>query len=88
MNEISYPRHVPFRGNSEIHVCGDTASDMGQAWLHTFQYFWRKKDGYELQTLFAKSKINSIRDLTVPRLELMTALLSAQTDERCTEIWG
>ena len=81
LKEISYPRHVPFRDHSEIHVFGDAAANMGYGVAAYVRTYLPESDRYESNLLYAKSRINPKKDITVPRLELVAALLCTQTSE-------
>ena len=81
LEKVTAPRHVPFTPDTELHVFGDAAANMGHgvaAYAHTPVGNNRK---FESHLLFAKSRINPKRDITVPRLELVASLLCAQTAE-------
>ena len=81
LEKVTFPRHVPFTPDTEIHVFGDAAANMG----HGVAAYARTPVGnngkFETHLLFAKSRINPKRDITVPRLELVASLLCAQTAE-------
>ena len=79
--DVTYPRHVPFRENSEIHIFGDAAANMGHGVAAYVRTYLIESDRYETHLLMAKSRINPMKDITVPRLELVAALLCAQTAE-------
>ena len=68
LEKVTFPRHVPFTPDTEIHVFGDAAANMG----HGVAAYARTPVGnngkFETHLLFAKSRINPKRDITVPRL--------------------
>ena len=79
LENITFPRHVPFIADTELYVFGDAAANMG----HRVAAYARTPVGdngtFEMNLLCAKSHINPKRDITVPRLELVGSLLCAQT---------
>ena len=79
LENITFPHHVPFTADTELHVFGDAAANMG----HRVAAYARNPVGdngtFEMNLLFAKSHINPKPDITVPRLELVGSLLCAQT---------
>ena len=81
LKEVTFPHHVPFTQDTELHVFGDAAANMG----HGVAAYARTPVGnnrkFESHLLFAKSRINPKRDIMVPRLELVASLLCAQTAE-------
>ena len=72
---------MPFTTDTELHVFGDAAANMG----HGVAAYARTPVGnngkFETHLLFAKSRISPKRDITVPRLELVMSLLCAQMAE-------
>ena len=81
LGKVTFPSHVPFTSDTEIHVFGDAAANMG----HGVAAYARTPVGnngkFEMHLLFAKSCINPKLDIMVPRLELVGSLLCAQTAE-------
>ena len=79
--DVTYPRHIPFRENSEIHVFGDAAINMGYGACAYVRTFLESTGQYESHLLYAKSRINPKKEIKVPRLELLAALLSAEISD-------
>ena len=81
LEKVTFPHHVPFTTDTELHVFGDAAANMG----HGVAAYARTPVGnngkFETHVLFAKSRISPKRDITVPRLELVMSLLCAQMAE-------
>ena len=75
---VKFPRHTPFNKNTEIHVFGDASSNLGHGVAAYSRTFQKDNGKFSCNLLFAKSKINPIKELSVPRLELIAALLAAE----------
>ena len=77
---VKYPRYVPHNEDSEIHIFGDASATMG----YGIVVYVRTEVGrgkFVSNFLYAKSKINPKKEVTVPRLELMAALLCVETGQ-------
>ena len=78
LEKITFPHHVPFTTDTELHLFGDAAANMG----HGVAAYARTPVGtdgkFEMHLLFANSSINPKRDIMVPRPELVALLLCAQ----------
>ena len=65
---------MPFTTDTELHVFGDAAANMGHR-VAAYACTPVGTDGkFETHLLFAKSRINPKRDITVPRLKLVAAM--------------
>ena len=75
LEKVTFPHHVPFTPDTEFHVFGDAAANMG----HGVAAYARTPVGnngkFETLLLFAKSCINPKQFIMVPRLKLFTSLL-------------
>ena len=82
LSQVRYPRYVLNNDRSEYHIFGDASATMGYGvvvYVRTPLNPVKENGKYHSQFLYAKSKINPKKELTVPRLELTAALL-------CTEV--
>lgn len=75
LNSLQFNRYIELGENSELHVFSD-ASGTG----YGAAAYIRNKLGekYTCQLLMARSKIAPIKEQTIPRLELLAALLAAK----------
>ena len=64
--------------STELHVFGDAPANMGHGVAAYAQTLNKDVNRYESTLLFAKSKINPTKDISVPRLKLVAALLCAK----------
>ena len=78
LKKVTFPHHVPFTADTEIHVFGDAAANMCHGVSASARTPVGNNGTFEMHLLFAKSHINPKRDITVPRLELVASLLRAQ----------
>ena len=87
LKKVTLPHHVPLTANTELHVFGDAAANMG----HRVAAYARTPVGdngtFEMHLLFAKSRINHKRYIMVPRLELV-ASLRANGRHASQRAWG
>ena len=79
LEKVTFPRHVPFTTDTELHVFGDAAANMGHGVAAYARTPVSGNGKFETHLIFAKSRINPKRDITVPKLELVTSLLCTQT---------
>ena len=79
------PRYVEFNESTEIHVFGDASANMGHGVAAYARTFKKEINCYDSDLLFAKSKINPTKDISVPSLELVAALLCANIAEMLRE---
>ena len=77
LRDVSFPRHTPFNETTEIHVFGDASSNMGHGVAAYTRTFHKDTKKFSTHLLCAKSRINPMKDETVPRLELIAALAAA-----------
>ena len=75
---VKYPRYVPHNSDSEIHIFGDASATMGYG-IVVYVRTEVTKGKFVSNFLYAKSKINPKKEVTVPRLELMAALLGVES---------
>lgn len=75
LSTLAFPRHVPVTKETELHVFAD-ASVEG----YGYAAYLRRPVGHEFEShlLMARSRVSPIKEQTIPRLELMAALLAAQ----------
>ena len=85
LNDVSFPRYVNFNDTSEVHVFGDASANMGHGVAAYVRSFNQDTKKYESLLFFAKSKINPKKDMSVPRLELVAALLCAKIADMIRE---
>ena len=79
LEKVTFPCHVSFTADTELHVFGDAAANKGHGAVAYACTPVGDNGTFETHLLFAKSLINPKRDITVPRLELVAWLLCAQT---------
>ena len=63
LHNVMYPRHIPFCDNSEIHVFGNAAKNMGYGVCAYVRTFLSNTNRYESHLLYAKSRINPMKDV-------------------------
>ena len=85
LKDATFPRHVKFNESTEIHVFGDASANMGHGVAAYARTFKKNSNCYDSNLLFAKSKINPTKDMSVPRLELVAALLCAKIADMLRE---
>ena len=85
LNDVTFPRYVEFNDTTELHVFGDTSANMGHGVAAYARTLNKESNRYESTLLFAKSKINPTKDISVPRLELVAALLCAKIADMISE---
>ena len=85
LKDVTFPRHVEFNDSTELHVFGDASANMGHGVAAYARTFKKEENRYESTLLFAKSKINPTKDISVPRLELVAALLCAKIADMIRE---
>ena len=75
LTPLQFPRYIMINENSELHVFSDASVNGYGAAAYVRN---RTKNGYESQLLIARSKITPVKEQTIPRLELIAALLAAK----------
>ena len=81
LKDVTFPRYVEFNDSTELHVFGDASANMGHGVAAYARTLKKGTNHYESILLFAKSKINPTKDISVPRLQLVTAILCAKIDD-------
>ena len=85
LKDVTFPRYVEFNESTELHIFGDASANMGHGVAAYARTLNKGTNCYESNLLFAKSKINPTKEISVPRLELVAALLCANIAEMLKE---
>ncbi|XP_046555837.1 uncharacterized protein LOC124265090 [Haliotis rubra] len=78
LDTVSYPRCLKpneVTGQSELHVFGDASA---QAYGAVAYMSWPTSEGPHVQLVSAKARVAPLQQTTVPRLELMAALVASR----------